>query len=80
MIEKWALPLSILVASLILSVEFRFEMTPTTDKRWVYVHDRWTGAITLCGISGEGDESAKCFRFPNSSEFAPSAALKLDTP
>lgn len=59
--EKFLTPAAIVLAALIGSFTFRYEVQPVgSSNHMVLVRDRWTGDAKYCG--GRGEE-ARCFPF-----------------
>lgn len=59
--EKFLTPGAIVLAALIGSFTFQYEVQPVgASNHLMLVHDRWTGEAKYCG--GRGEES-RCFPF-----------------
>lgn len=59
-VRDFALPASILFATLVLAAMFRFDVRP--DGGWLLIHDRLADTVTLCGRNGACFEAlgARC--------------------
>lgn len=67
MLERYALPVSVIVATFILSVMFRYETSQFNSA--VLVYDRWSGSVAVCGAIKAEFSRGPCLNFPNAGDF-----------